>query len=293
MGDDPNSGDLMSQVVPLLWHYLRDEEVAQLLYVCKATRDVVMNEELWTSRFGASGYDKYRELGQSVLGGPELSRLIPSQRAAKLVGACSVMNDFVRRYTSDYRWQWTHKKTMMILGKNGVGKSAIVHRFVQDLWVPGYDSEIESWFSTTLDFPFTFRIDLFDTNCSASPSALQLRVWHTANVIVIVYAVDDSSSLEEAQLLYVETRKLTNAPVVLCGNKADTAGIRVTTQQARHVAKSVMHGAPLVLVSALTSHNINILFAHAIMETLNDDRLHEIEHPRLPTRRRSYRCSIL
>ncbi|KAK2817321.1 hypothetical protein Q5P01_025512 [Channa striata] len=110
---------------------------------------------------------------------------------------------------------------LVFLGAAGVGKSALIHRFLHDRFEHRYAPTVEELHLLELD---TIRLEILDTSGSYSfPAMRELRIRH-GDAFALVYAVDDPGSFEEVRRLrgeILELRGGKSAPITVVGNKAE------------------------------------------------------------------------
>lgn len=129
----------------------------------------------------------------------------------------------------------------VVLGKPGVGKSALVVRFLTKRFIWEYDSSQERTYrhQTVIDEEHVL-LEILDTAGPAKDDSIQREgMIRWADGFVIVYAVNDRESFDEARdtKQYLDQVKRTNVHCVLIGNKTDLLHERkVTTSEGRQLA---------------------------------------------------------
>ncbi|XP_055682708.1 ras-related and estrogen-regulated growth inhibitor isoform X1 [Lutzomyia longipalpis] len=145
---------------------------------------------------------------------------------------------------------------VLIIGHSGVGKTAMVVRFITKRFIGSYDSSDEKIYSYTTvidneivafdiaDRPGHFNTTDMDKYKNAERKALDLETqcrW--ADAFILVYSVTDKCSFDECNRLKFlinynkRRRKLTNkeslmdVPVILVGNKNDQWGDRMVSNE--------------------------------------------------------------
>lgn len=121
-----------------------------------------------------------------------------------------------------------HPKTvrLVFLGAAGVGKTALIHRFLRDRFEHSYTRTVEELHVLERDIAGSgkMRLEILDTSGSYSfPAMRDLCIRHS-DAFALVYAVDDPESLEEVRRLRVEIleqRGGKDAPITVVGSKAD------------------------------------------------------------------------
>uniref|UniRef100_A0A5S6QAN1 GTP-binding protein Rhes n=1 Tax=Trichuris muris TaxID=70415 RepID=A0A5S6QAN1_TRIMR len=119
------------------------------------------------------------------------------------------------------------KVNVVILGASQVGKTAIASQFLWNEFNPErYKPTVEdfNWIEYTMDgSQETLLFELIDSAGSRDFLAMRTLYMSTGDAFVIVHAVDDRASFEEAKELREQIRCLNtkDAPVILVTNKMD------------------------------------------------------------------------
>ncbi|XP_051242627.1 RASD family member 3 [Dicentrarchus labrax] len=116
---------------------------------------------------------------------------------------------------------------LVFLGAAGVGKSALIHRFLHDRFQHKYTRTVEELHVLEYDTAGSagkMRLEILDTSGSYPfPAMRELSIRHS-DAFALVYAVDDPGSLEEVRRLrdeILELRGGKGAPITVVGCKAD------------------------------------------------------------------------
>ncbi|XP_041641712.1 RASD family member 3 [Cheilinus undulatus] len=115
---------------------------------------------------------------------------------------------------------------LVFLGAAGVGKSALIRRFLHDRFEHKYTRTVEELHVLEYDIPGSgkMRLEILDTSGSYSfPAMRELCIRHS-DAFALVYAVDDPGSLEEVKRLrdeILELRGGKGAAITVVGCKAD------------------------------------------------------------------------
>ncbi|XP_053600415.1 ras-related and estrogen-regulated growth inhibitor isoform X2 [Plodia interpunctella] len=146
---------------------------------------------------------------------------------------------------------------VMVLGQAGVGKSAMVVRFITRRFIGDYDPNLEKIyaFQTVIDNEMVY-FEILDSAGESHESEyanLENNIrW--AEAFILMYSVTDKCSFDECHrlkfLINYNKRKrrlassmkegLPETPVVLVGNKADQAGDRmVSTEEGQRRSKEI------------------------------------------------------
>ena len=159
------------------------------------------------------------------------------------------------------------KFKIIFLGDQGVGKSSILNRFVQDRFEQEYQATIG------LDFHSknaqingaNVRLLLYDTAGQEKFKSLIPMYIRDANIIIMVYDVTIPESLNHTNHWVNETKDLKreDAIFVLVGNKVDLVDERkVSEKEGENFAKE--KGFLFMEVSAKTGKNVIELFHEKI-----------------------------
>ncbi|KAL6052802.1 Ras-related protein Rap-1A [Balamuthia mandrillaris] len=120
-----------------------------------------------------------------------------------------------------------------VVGNGGGGKSSLVVRFVENIFVPKYDPTIEDTYQTQIALnDTTYFVDILDTASSSDYLGLWKGYVHRMDGFLIVYSISSRSSFDAADQTYrmirEEESKASSSsgvarrrPWVLCGNKND------------------------------------------------------------------------
>ncbi|XP_074639794.1 ras-like protein 1 [Acropora palmata] len=161
----------------------------------------------------------------------------------------------------------TEKHSIVMLGAGGVGKTALVVRFVTGRFLNEYDPTLEMVYEKDITVAeSTVSLDILDT--ATNTEATYIR---TGESFIVVYSITDHYSFEVARQmvkLIREVRKQSQeegcqVPVILIGNKRDLRrGRQVSKEEARETAEefSCSHYE----TSALTNKNVQIVFLNMV-----------------------------
>ncbi|KPP71000.1 GTP-binding protein Rhes-like [Scleropages formosus] len=128
----------------------------------------------------------------------------------------------------------THVR-LVFLGAAGVGKTALIRRFLQDTFETKHRRTVEELHSKEYEIGgIKVTIEIMDTSGSYSFPAMRKLSIQNSDAFALVYAIDDPESLEAVkslrdEILEVKEDKFT--PIVVVGNKADREGERQVTSE--------------------------------------------------------------
>ncbi|XP_063051595.1 GTP-binding protein Rhes-like [Engraulis encrasicolus] len=115
---------------------------------------------------------------------------------------------------------------LVFMGAAGVGKTALIQRFLADKFEPKHRRTVEELHSKEYELHGGLKVtvEIMDTSGSYSFPAMRKLSIQSSDAFALVYAVDDPDSLEAVkslrqEILEVKADKLT--PIVVVGNKTD------------------------------------------------------------------------
>jgi small GTP-binding protein len=126
---------------------------------------------------------------------------------------------------------------LVVLGAERVGKSAILARFLRNVFSIQYKATIEDLLSR--DFVVngsSVKVDFLDTAGNNEFPAMRRLSISTAHAFLVVYAVDDLESFDEARRLWQEIKQQRpdheDIPCVFAANKCDLGADRHRVSEA-------------------------------------------------------------
>ncbi|KAL4232604.1 hypothetical protein ACF0H5_007294 [Mactra antiquata] len=141
---------------------------------------------------------------------------------------------------------------IVILGQNGVGKSALTVRFLTQRFIGDYDPDLENTYTYTKNVQGeNITLEIRDTAAQEENNKLEANIkW--ADAYVLVYSITDRCSFNECSRLKVlinsfSKRARNNSqsssscvPIVLVGNKTDRSRDRmITSAEGREKAQEM------------------------------------------------------
>jgi len=165
---------------------------------------------------------------------------------------------------------------MALLGLDGVGKSALMVRFLTRRFIGEYDPKLESTHHYNIEAGSSIlRIDMRDTageiNVPLTPEREQMI--SQADAFVMVYSITDEKSFAEVKKLLriiQDLRQSNNNPIfVLIGNKKDLQHFRkVECDEGEKLAKK--YGCPFFELSVAEDYTeTNKVFQEVIRHVLH------------------------
>lgn len=114
---------------------------------------------------------------------------------------------------------------LVFLGAAGVGKTALIQRFLQDTFETKHRRTVEELHSKEYEVGgVKITVHIMDTSGSYSFPAMRKLSIQNSDAFALVYAVDDPESLEAVKSLrdeILEIKENKYTPIVVVGNKID------------------------------------------------------------------------
>lgn len=114
---------------------------------------------------------------------------------------------------------------LVFLGAAGVGKTALIRRFLEDSFDPKHRRTVEELHTKEYELgDMKVTIHILDTSGSYPFPAMRKLSIQTGDAFALVYAVDDADSLETVKSLreeILEVKQDKCTPIVVVGNKSD------------------------------------------------------------------------
>lgn len=114
---------------------------------------------------------------------------------------------------------------LVFLGAAGVGKTALIQRFLKDTFEPKHRRTVEELHRKEYEVGgIKVTINIIDTSGSYSFPAMRKLSIQNSDAFALVYAVDDPESLEAVKSLreeILEVKEDKYTPIVVIGNKID------------------------------------------------------------------------
>ncbi|KAL3231682.1 Ypt/Rab-type GTPase YPT7 [Nakaseomyces bracarensis] len=173
---------------------------------------------------------------------------------------------------------------VIILGDSGVGKTSLMHRYVNDKYSQQYKATIGADFLTKeveLDGDKVATMQVWDTAGQERFQSLGVAFYRGADCCVLVYDVTNAKSFENIKswkdefLVHANVSTPETFPFVILGNKVDVEDSKrvVSEKAAQELAKS-LGDIPLFLTSAKNAINVDTAFEeiakNALQQNQND-----------------------
>lgn len=173
---------------------------------------------------------------------------------------------------------------VIILGDSGVGKTSLMHRYVNDKYSQQYKATIGADFLTkevTVNDDKVATMQVWDTAGQERFQSLGVAFYRGADCCVLVYDVTSSKSFENIKswrdefLVHANVSSPETFPFVILANKVDVEESKkvVSTRSAQELAKT-LGNIPLFFTSAKDAINVQEAFeeiAHSALQQSQSD----------------------
>ncbi|KAL2087212.1 hypothetical protein ACEWY4_018271 [Coilia grayii] len=177
---------------------------------------------------------------------------------------------------------------LVFLGAAGVGKTALIQRFLADKFEPKHRRTVEELHSKEYEFGgLKVTVEIMDTSGSYSFPAMRKLSIQSSDAFALVYAIDDPESLEAVkslrdEILEIKADKYT--PIVVVGNKTDRESERqVPSEDVLSTVELDWNGS---FLEASAKENDNVL--EVFRELLQQANLPNRLSPALRRRRETF-----
>jgi small GTP-binding protein len=162
------------------------------------------------------------------------------------------------------------KRKILVLGSPGVGKSAIVTRFMDDVFYEFYNPSIQNSFKKILNFNNeTLELEIVDLEGQSEHSIISYsRFSYGISGYILCYSIENGQSFE---LIKIINNKLNcnfgryDIPKVLIANKSDLNNRReISIEAGKKLSKEI--NCPYIECSARNRENIDRLFHTILVE---------------------------
>ncbi|KAL0236924.1 hypothetical protein PCE1_000321 [Barthelona sp. PCE] len=176
--------------------------------------------------------------------------------------------------------------TLVCVGDGGVGKTALLYVYSNDLFITEYNATIfDNYQTQVLVDNQVYILDLWDTAGQESYDRLRPLSYHNADVILVCFSVDNHASYENVLNRWaVEIRHhASNCQIVLAATKIDlrtdkkvvdelaAQGKELLTFEDGMAMKERINAAAYVECSALQQLGVKAVFDECISQALTSD----------------------
>lgn len=166
---------------------------------------------------------------------------------------------------------------LVFFGAAGVGKTALIQRFLQDRFENKYTRTVEELHSREYNTDGAkIRIEIMDTSGSYSFPAMRKLCILNSDAFALVYSIDNPESFEEVQRLREEILELKGekfAPITVVGNKIDLENQRLLATGEIMPIVELDWNASFVEASAKSSENVMGVFQELLQQVNLPSRL--------------------
>lgn len=171
---------------------------------------------------------------------------------------------------------------VIILGDSGVGKTSLMHRYVNDKYSQQYKATIGADFLTkevTVSEDKIATMQVWDTAGQERFQSLGVAFYRGADCCVLVYDVTNAKSFENIKswrdefLVHANVSSPETFPFVILANKVDVEESKkvVASRSAQELAKS-LGNVPLFFTSAKDSINVQDAFEEIARSALQQSQ---------------------
>ena len=161
------------------------------------------------------------------------------------------------------------RRKVLVLGAPGVGKSAIIMRFKDDIFLDYYDPTIQMSYKKTLRFNNeSIELELIDIDGQTEYTIFSYSKFSVGiDGYILSYSIENRQSFELLKIIHSKLVGLAgrDMPKILVANKCDLSNRReISFEEGKALAKSI--NCPFIEVSAKSSDNINRMFHLMLVE---------------------------
>ncbi len=161
------------------------------------------------------------------------------------------------------------RRKILVLGSPGVGKSAMIMRFKDDIFLDYYDPTIQTTYKKILQFNNeSVELELIDIDGQTEYTIFSFSKFsYGIHGYILAYSIENRQSFELLKIIHSKLIGLVgrDVPKLLVANKCDLANRReISVEEGRALSKSI--DCPFIEVSAKSSDNINKMFHSILVE---------------------------
>lgn len=163
----------------------------------------------------------------------------------------------------------TKRRKILVLGSPGVGKSAMIMRFKDDIFLDYYDPTIQTTYKKTLQFNNeSIELELIDIDGQTEYTIFSYSKFSFGiHGYILSYSIENRQSFELLKIIQSKLMNLVgrDVPKILVANKCDLNSRReISLEEGKSLAKTI--NCPYIEVSAKSSDNINRMFHLMLVE---------------------------
>jgi Ras family protein len=161
------------------------------------------------------------------------------------------------------------KRKVLVLGSPGVGKSAMIMRFKDDIFLDYYDPTIQTNYKKLMQFnEENIELELVDIDGQTEYTIFNFGKFSLGiHGYVLTYSIENRQSFELLKIINSKLIALVgrDVPKILVANKCDLYNKReISTEEGKSMAK--LFNCPYLEVSAKSNDNINKMFSMILVE---------------------------
>ena len=168
-----------------------------------------------------------------------------------------------------------------ILGDGGVGKTSITLQYIKGEFTEAYIPTIEDEFQKIIQIDGkTYKIEIVDTAGQEDFKDLRTNYIKLCHAFMLIYAVDDESSLDSIQELYDDIIAVHYKlpPTILLGNKCDLPQpFAVDISKAKQKSAKKWNNIEVMETSAKLNKNITEAFEYLVRKVKGLDKVEYIK----------------
>jgi Ras family protein len=167
----------------------------------------------------------------------------------------------------------TKKNKILILGAPGVGKSAMIMRFKDDIFLDYYDPTIQTTYRKTLQFNNeNVELELVDLDGQSEYTLLSFpKFSYGVHGYILSYSIESRQSFELLKIINSKLMALVgrDVPKILVANKSDLLNKReISPEEGKNFATQI--NCPYIECSAKSNANINKMF-HTLLVVIKQN----------------------
>uniref|UniRef100_A0A6B2LHL9 Uncharacterized protein n=1 Tax=Arcella intermedia TaxID=1963864 RepID=A0A6B2LHL9_9EUKA len=163
---------------------------------------------------------------------------------------------------------------MVLLGNDGIGKSALTVRFAHDIFIERYDPSIEDYYRKLLTVDgISYMVEILDTVSLNAPTSFRTNFIKNSKGIILAYSVTSEESflaLDGFRNQVLQAKGADTVPVILCGTQCDKANHTVSKMMVQE--KADLWGCPSIETSSRCKTNVDQVFIDLIREITKADQ---------------------
>jgi small GTP-binding protein len=161
------------------------------------------------------------------------------------------------------------RRKVLVLGAPGVGKSAMIMRFKDDIFIDYHDPTIQTTIRKNLQFNNeNIELELIDIDGQTEYTIFSFSKFsYGIHGYILTYSIEYRQSFELIQIIHSKLIGLVgrDVPKILVANKCDINNRReISIEEGKALSKNM--NCPFIEVSAKSSVNINKMFHMMLVE---------------------------